>query len=85
MVILHGHSRPQAISYATAEVNGHFCALDVRNGKPLREYQCGAGANAMPFSYSVKNRQYIAMGCGGNTQLEFKRGNTMFVFALPKS
>jgi hypothetical protein len=23
------------------------------------------------------------MGCGGNTQLDFKRGNTMVVFALP--
>jgi hypothetical protein len=22
------------------------------------------------------------MGCGGNTQLDFKRGNSVFVFAL---
>ncbi len=66
------------------EGNGLFRALDARNGKLLWEYQCGAGANAMPVSYSVKNRQYIAMGCGGNTQLDFKRGNTMFVYALPK-
>jgi alcohol dehydrogenase (cytochrome c) len=67
------------------EGNGLFRALDARNGKLLWEYQCGAGANAMPVSYAVKDRQYIAMGCGGNTQLDFKRGNTMFVFALPKS
>jgi alcohol dehydrogenase (cytochrome c) len=67
------------------EGNGLFRALDARNGKLLWEYQCGAGANAMPVSYQVKDRQYIAMGCGGNTQLDFKRGNTMFVFALPKS
>ncbi len=66
------------------EGNGLFRALDARNGKLLWEYQCGAGANAMPVSYSVKDRQYIAMGCGGNTQLDFKRGNTMFVYALPK-
>jgi alcohol dehydrogenase (cytochrome c) len=66
------------------EGNGLFRALDARNGKLLWEYQCGAGANAMPVSYSVKDRQYIAMGCGGNTQLDFKRGNTMNVFALPK-
>jgi hypothetical protein len=33
-------------------------------------------------SYSVKGKQYIAMGCGGNTQLDFKRGNSMNVFAL---
>ena len=66
------------------EGNGLFRALDARNGKLLWEYQCGAGANAMPVSYSVKDRQYIAMGCGGNTQLDFKRGNTLNVFALPK-
>jgi alcohol dehydrogenase (cytochrome c) len=67
------------------EGNGLFRALDARNGKLLWQYQCGAGANAMPVSYSIKDRQYIAMGCGGNAQLEFKRGNTMVVFALPKS
>ena len=67
------------------EGNGLFRALDARNGKLLWEYQCGAGANAMPVSYTVKDRQYVAMGCGGNTQLDFKRGNTMFVYALPKN
>jgi alcohol dehydrogenase (cytochrome c) len=66
------------------EGNGLFRALDASNGKLLWEYQCGAGANAMPVSYNVKGRQYVAMGCGGNTQLDFKRGNTMYVFALPQ-
>ncbi|MEO5659265.1 MAG: PQQ-binding-like beta-propeller repeat protein [Polaromonas sp.] len=66
------------------EGNGLFRALDAKDGKLLWEYQCGAGANAMPVSYMVKDRQYVAMGCGGNTQLDFKRGNTMFVYALPK-
>ena len=66
------------------EGNGLFRALHARTGKLLWEYNCGAGANAMPVSYTVKQRQYIAMGCGGNTQLDFKRGNTMVVFALPK-
>ena len=67
------------------EGNGLFRALDARDGKLLWEYQCGAGANAMPVSYTVKDRQYVAMGCGGNTQLDFKRGNTLFVYALPKN
>lgn len=66
------------------EGNGLFRALHAKTGKLLWEYNCGAGANAMPVSYSVKGRQYVAMGCGGNTQLDFKRGNTMVVFALPK-
>ena len=66
------------------EGNGLIRALDGKNGKLLWQYNCGAGANAMPVSYMVKGRQYLAMGCGGNTQLDFKRGNSMVVFALPK-
>jgi glucose dehydrogenase len=66
------------------EGNGLIRALDAKNGKLLWQYNCGAGANAMPVSYSVKGRQYVAMGCGGNTQLDFKRGNSMVVFALSK-
>ena len=65
------------------EGNGLFKALDARNGSLLWQFQCGAGANAMPVSYMAGNKQYIAMGCGGNTQLDFKRGNSIFVFALP--
>ncbi len=64
------------------EGNGLFRALHAKTGKLLWEYNCGAGANAMPVSYTVSGRQYIAMGCGGNTQLDFKRGNSMHVFAL---
>lgn len=66
------------------EGNGLFRALDARNGKLLWEHNCGAGANAMPVSYSVSGRQYVAMGCGGNTQLDFKRGNSLVVYALDK-
>jgi len=65
------------------EGNGLFKALDAASGKLLWSFQCGAGANAMPVSYMVGKKQYVAMGCGGNTQLDFKRGNSVFVFALP--
>jgi PQQ-dependent dehydrogenase (methanol/ethanol family) len=64
------------------EGNGSFNALDSATGKKLWSFNCGAGANAMPVSYMVGKRQYIAMGCGGNTQLDFKRGNSVFVFSL---
>jgi PQQ-dependent dehydrogenase (methanol/ethanol family) len=69
--------------YFFGEGNGSFNALDSKSGKKLWSFQCGAGANAMPVSYMVGKTQYIAMGCGGNTQLDFKRGNSVFVFALP--
>ena len=65
------------------EGNGLFRALHAKTGKLLWQYNCGAGANAMPVAYSVKGREYVAMGCGGNTQLDFKRGNSLVVFALP--
>jgi alcohol dehydrogenase (cytochrome c) len=64
------------------EGNGDFDALDARTGKKLWSFNCGAGANAMPVSYMVGRKQYVAMGCGGNTQLDYKRGNSVVVFSL---
>jgi alcohol dehydrogenase (cytochrome c) len=64
------------------EGNGSFDALDSKTGKKLWSFNCGAGANAQPVSYMVGKKQYVAMGCGGNTQLDFKRGNSVFVFSL---
>jgi PQQ-dependent dehydrogenase (methanol/ethanol family) len=64
------------------EGNGNINALDAKSGKRLWRFNCGAGANAMPVSYMVGKKQYVAMGCGGNTQLDFKRGNSLFVFSL---
>jgi PQQ-dependent dehydrogenase (methanol/ethanol family) len=68
--------------YFFGEGNGSFDALDSKTGRKLWSFNCGAGANAMPVSYAVGGKQYVAMGCGGNTQLDFKRGNSVFVFAL---
>ena len=64
------------------EGNGNFNALDSKTGKKLWSFNCSAGANAQPVSYQVRGKQYIAMGCGGNTQIDFKRGNSVFVFRL---
>jgi alcohol dehydrogenase (cytochrome c) len=65
------------------EGNGLFRAFDAKTGKMLWEYQCGAGVNAPAVSYMVGNKQYVAVAAGGNTQLDFKRGNSVLVFALP--
>jgi alcohol dehydrogenase (cytochrome c) len=64
------------------EGNGWFKAYDAANGKVLWKYQCGAGVNAPAVSYTVNGKQYIAVAAGGNTQLDFKRGNSIFVFGL---
>ena len=65
------------------EGNGYFRAFDAQNGKMLWEYQAGAGVNAPAVSYMVGAKQYVAVAAGGNTQIDFKRGNSVIVFALP--
>jgi PQQ-dependent dehydrogenase (methanol/ethanol family) len=65
------------------EANGWFRAFDAATGKELWKYQCGAGVNAPATSFMVNGKQYIAVAAGGNTQINFKRGNSVFVFALP--
>ena len=65
------------------EGNGLFKALDATTGNLLWQYQAGAGVNAPPVSYMVKGKQYVAVAAGGNTQIDFKRGNSVIVFALP--
>jgi alcohol dehydrogenase (cytochrome c) len=64
------------------EGNGWFKAFESKTGKPLWQFQCGAGVNAPAVSYTVGGKQYIAVAAGGNTQIDFKRGNSVFVFAL---
>jgi PQQ-dependent dehydrogenase (methanol/ethanol family) len=64
------------------EGNGLFKAFDAKSGKPLWKFQCGAGVNSPAVSYMVNGKQYVAVAAGGNTQLDFKRGNSVFVFGL---
>jgi alcohol dehydrogenase (cytochrome c) len=65
------------------ESNGLFRAFDASNGKKLWEFQCGAGVNAPAVSYTVGGKQYVAVAAGGNNQVDSRRGNSVFVFALP--
>jgi len=67
----------------TGEGNGSFNAYDATNGKKLWSFNAGAGVNSPPVSYEIGGKQYIAVAAGGNTQLDFKRGNSIVVFALP--
>jgi PQQ-dependent dehydrogenase (methanol/ethanol family) len=65
------------------EANGWFKAFDAKTGKELWKYNCGAGVNAPAVSYMVGGKQYVAVAAGGNNQIDSKRGNSVFVFALP--
>ncbi|HXS53668.1 MAG TPA: PQQ-binding-like beta-propeller repeat protein [Usitatibacter sp.] len=65
------------------EANGWFKAFDAKTGKELWKFNCGAGVNAPAVSYMVGGKQYVAVAAGGNNQIDAKRGNSVFVFALP--
>jgi alcohol dehydrogenase (cytochrome c) len=64
----------------TGEGDGWFRAYDAENGDVLWSFYAGAGVNAPPASYSVDGKQYIVVGAGGNTQIDFKRGNNIIAF-----
>ena len=66
----------------TGEGDGWFRAYDAKSGDVLWSFFAGAGVNAPPASYSVDAKQYIVVGAGGNTQIDFKRGNNIIAFTV---
>ena len=70
-------------------------ALDAETGEDLWNFQCGSGHHASPVTYALDGKQYLAVcvGWGGWTAgfagdgapwlRDSRRGNTLFVFALP--
>ncbi len=66
----------------TGEGNGQFRAYDAATGSVLWSFQAGAGVNAPPSSYTVDGQQYVVVAAGGNTQLNYKRGNNIIAFTL---
>ena len=64
----------------TGEGDGLFKAYNSTTGKALWQFQAGAGVNAPPSSYVVDGKQYIVVGSGGNTQLDYKRGDSIIAF-----
>jgi alcohol dehydrogenase (cytochrome c) len=66
----------------TGEGNGKFAAYNSSNGKELWNFRAGAGVNAPPSTYMVDGKQYVVVGAGGNTQIDFRRGNNIIAFSL---
>jgi glucose dehydrogenase len=64
----------------TGEGNGKFAAYNSSTGKELWSFHAGAGVNAPPSTYMVGGKQYIVVGAGGNTQVDFHRGNNIIAF-----
>ncbi len=66
----------------TGEGNGLFKAYDAETGSLLWQFQAGAGVNAPPSSYTVDGQQFIVVAAGGNSALDYKRGNNIIAFTL---
>jgi plastocyanin len=64
------------------EGNGNVDGFDAKTGDRLWQFQTGAGANAPPITYSVDGQQYVAIASGGNFQLNYPRGDMLWVFSL---
>ncbi|NOY29637.1 MAG: PQQ-dependent dehydrogenase, methanol/ethanol family [Planctomycetes bacterium] len=80
----------------TGDAEGFLTAYDAESGDALWYYQCGSGHHASPVTYELDGRQYVAVcvGWGGWTAgfigdgapwlRDGRKGNTLFVFALPE-
>jgi alcohol dehydrogenase (cytochrome c) len=66
----------------TGEGDGWFRAYDAETGDVLWSFYAGAGVNAPPAAYNVDGKEYIVVGAGGNTQIDFKRGNNIIAFTV---
>ena len=66
----------------TGEGDGWFRAYDAESGEVLWSFFAGAGVNAPPAAYTVDGKEYIVVGAGGNTQIDFKRGNNIIAFTV---
>ena len=80
----------------TGDPEGFLTAYDAETGKDLWHFQCGSGHHASPITYTLDGRQYVAVCVGWGGWLagfagegapwlrDARRGNTVFVFALPE-
>lgn len=62
--------------------DGNFEAYDAKTGDLLWQFQTGAGANAAASVYEVDGQEFVAIASGGNFQLNYPRGDTLWVFSL---
>jgi len=72
------------VVFAGGDGTGNFYAFDAKTGKELWRFQCGAGVNAAPIAFEVDGEQFVAVAAGGNFQLNYRYGDAVFVFGLPK-
>jgi alcohol dehydrogenase (cytochrome c) len=78
------------------DLDRHFRAIDVSNGKTLWETRLATSVQGFPITFSVGGKQYVAVstGNGGGSPRQVPStlatdlhapsyGNALYVFALP--
>ncbi len=66
------------------ESDGHLTAFDSETGKTLWQFNTGAGVNAPPIAFELDGEEFIAVAAGGTTLWSSPKGDSVFVFGLPK-
>lgn len=73
------------LTFIGAAMDNFMRAFDIRTGKMVWEQRLNAGPGAMPISYEIDGKQYIAAYVGGNAAMGTKLGDEIIVWALPDS
>lgn len=71
--------------FAGGGEDGEFGAYNSETGEQLWSYKANAGVNSFPSTFVVDGKQYIAVGAGGNSLLNYPRGDSFLVFSLDDS
>lgn len=71
--------------FIAATADEKIRAFEKHTGRVLWEYQLPSGGYATPSVYQLDGRQYVAIAAGGSGKNATKAGDSILVFALPKS
>jgi alcohol dehydrogenase (cytochrome c) len=66
------------------ESDGNLTAFDSDTGEVLWQFNTGAGVNAPPIGFTLDGEEFIAVAAGGTSLWGSPKGNSIFVFGLPK-
>jgi glucose dehydrogenase len=66
------------------ESDGHLTAFDLETGKTMWQFNTGAGVNAPPIAFELDGEEFVAVAAGGTTLWGGPKGDSVFVFGLPK-
>jgi glucose dehydrogenase len=66
------------------ESDGNFTAFDSETGKTLWQFNTGAGVNAPPIAFELDGEEFVAVAAGGTALWGSPKGDSVFVFGMPK-